>query len=266
VDIPFVRFAFPLLILYLFWYNWVANPWVDAPIIDLNADPNHLTVEAAQELLSQSRKLTEAARYEEAIGPLTKLHKAYPEDHIYLGQLAENYERIEHFKEAADMWEKYMQYAPSPVDACPQIAFDYERQGLAAETFKAHEHCWQVEENSDTLFFYAHALELEGQFQKALGLYLKGLARSPNYPDIVIGTARCQARLGQGAAAKPRIDKMLQQRPDNIDALVAAGLVYEELGDYSTAMKHLKHAQTLAPQNSDVRQVLARVIRSGRSR
>jgi tetratricopeptide (TPR) repeat protein len=266
VDIPFIRFAFPLLILYLFWNTFVINPWVDEPLTDMVAHPNYISPNAARELLEQSRALIAQARYEEALNPLLRLHKAYPEDHIYIQELAETYDRLSLYKEGAEMWEQYLQYSPTAVDGCPQVAFDYQKQSKPREAFQAFEKCWAIEANADNIFFYAHALELDGQFEKALGLYQKGIARAPDYPDIMIGLARVQARLGQGAAARLGIEKVLLKRPDDVDALLVAGMVYSQVGDTRTALRHLMHARKLAPQDRDVQQVLYRVSRQGASR
>lgn len=265
MDIPFIRFAFPLLILYLFWNTFIVNPWVDEPVTEASLNPNYISPNAARELLEQSRAMIVQEHYEAALVPLNRLHKAYPEDHIYIQQLAENYDRLGLYKEGAEMWEQYLQYSPTAIDGCPQIAFDYQRQNKSVEAFKAFERCWMIEADADTIFFYAHALEIDGQLAKALKLYQDGIKRSPNYPDIQIGLARVQARLGESAEAKPGIDAVLQKRPDNVDALLAAGMVYSGLGDTRTALAHLRHAQKLSPQDNDVRQVLARVIRQGSS-
>ncbi len=266
MDIPFIRFAFPVLILYLFWNTFIVNPWVDEAGAESSNNPNYISPNAARELLEESRSLILKAEYQPALTPLLRLHKAYPEDHIYIAQLGETYDRLEMYKEGAEMWELYLQYAPTPVDGCPQIAFDYQKQGKDQEAFKAFERCWMIEADADTIFFYAHALEMDGQFAKALKLYRDGIKRAPNYPDIQIGLARVLARLGESVEARPGIDKVLERRPDNVDALLAAGMVYAGLGDPRTALVHLRHAQKLAPQDNDVRQVLARVSRQATSR
>ena len=266
MDIPFIRFALPALILYLFWNTFIVDPWVGEPIEDLSKNPNYISPNAARELLEQSRTLIAQTQYEAALNPLLRLHKAYPEDHIYIQELAETYDRLSMYKEGGEMWEQYLQNSPTPIEGCPQVAFDYQKQGKSKEAFKAFERCWTIEANADMIFFYAHALEIDGQFEKALGLYQKGIARAPDYPDLAIGLARVQSHLGQSAAARPGIDAVLQKHPENVDALLAAGMVYSELGDTRTALLHLRHALQLSPQSTDVRQVLARVSSQGGSR
>jgi tetratricopeptide (TPR) repeat protein len=266
LDIPFIRFAFPVLILYAFWWILVANPWVDDTAGDDTTSPNALSTAATRELLEESRALIQSNRLEEALVPLKKLHAAYPEDQIYSQQMAETYERLSMFREAAESWENYLEYSPTPIEACPQIAFAYQKQGKRREALKAFERCWSIDEqNVDSIVSYAHALEMEGQFGRAKELYQKGVRLAPHYPDLAVGLARVQARMGEAAAARPRIDAVLREHPDDADALLAAGLVYWKLGEIPTAIRYLERGRRIAPAYRDIGTILAQVRREART-
>ena len=56
MDIPFIRFALPLLILYLFWNTFIVNPWVGEPIEDLVANPMEW-IAAADEYAGEATKV-----------------------------------------------------------------------------------------------------------------------------------------------------------------------------------------------------------------
>jgi tetratricopeptide (TPR) repeat protein len=260
VDIPFIRFAFPLLILYLAWYMLVASPWTDSGE-DVVRDPNHLSQDAARELLARSRELVEEGKYEEALTPLHRLHMAYPENHIYLQGLAQAYDHLSKWEQATEMWEQYLEFSPTPIEGCPQIGLDYRQQGKAKDAFKAFERCHEIEENSDTLLFYANASEREGQFEKALELYEKAAALSPNYPDVQVGIARVESRLGRVAAARTRIDKVLSANPKDVEGLLVAGLVYAQSGQRNKALRYLRDAHELAPGYQDIELVMQRIRR-----
>lgn len=262
MDIPFIRFAFPVLILYGFWYWLVANPWSN-PEEDVVHDANYLSQEAAQDLLGKSRDLFAQGKYEEAVSPLHRLRQAYPENHIYIQALGQAYDHLKEYKEADEMWELYLQFSPTPIEGCPQVGLDYREQGKDAEALKAFERCHDIEENSDTLLFYANALERHGQVQKAVPLYEKAIIRAPDYPDVVIGLARVYAQTGRAAAARPLIDKMLPLQPNNSDALLAAGLVYSETGERAQALRYLRHAQEVAPEDNDIGVLIRRIARGG---
>jgi tetratricopeptide (TPR) repeat protein len=263
VDIPFIRLAFPLLILYGYWYAFVSNPWVDQPFDPASNDPNYLSQQKAQTLVDESRALIAQNKFEEALIPLQRLHKGFPENHIYLQSLAETYDHLSRYKDANEMWEQYLLYSPTPIEGCPQVGLDYRRQGKEAEALKAFERCHAIEENSDTLLFYGNALERQGQFAKALELYQKAIESTPHYADVGVSLARVEARLGQAAAAKPRIDEILKTRPDDPEALIAAGVVYSALGQRSAALRFLEHARTLSPDYKDIAVLMRMVRRNG---
>ena len=256
MDVPFIRFAFPALILYLFWWAFVVNPYMDEAAEE-NADGHSLSVSATQEMLALSRQLIKDKRLQEALVPLSRLHLAYPENQIYLQQLAETHDALGNYREAAKMWEGYLQYSPTPLEGCPQIGQSYDKAGMAAESLNAFERCWKIDQDySDSILFYAHALELDGQFKKALELYQHGVKLNPGYTDLNIGLARMEMRAGQYASARTRIDKVLVNYPNYADALLTAGLVYSSQGDKRGAIKLLEHAHELSPKYKDVIAVL----------
>jgi tetratricopeptide (TPR) repeat protein len=257
VDIPFIRFAFPTLILYLFWWGFVLNPYLDEAAEE-KADGHSLSVAATQEMLAQSRLLIKASRLQDALIPLNRLHEAYPENQIYLQQLAETYDGLHRYPESAKMWEGYLQYSPTPLEGCPQIGQAYDKSGLPAESRNAFERCWKIDQDySDSILFYAHALELDGQFKKALELYQHGVKLNPGYTDLILGLSRMEVRNGMAAAARPRVDKVLLSYPNYTDALLTAGLVYSATGDKRGAIRLLEHAHELSPDYKDVTLILA---------
>jgi tetratricopeptide (TPR) repeat protein len=259
VDIPFIRFAFPTLILYLFWWGFVLNPYLDEAAEE-KADGHSLSVASTQEMLSLSRQLIKASRMQEALAPLLRLHEAYPENQIYLQQLAETYDALGRYTEAAKMWEGYLQYSPTPLEGCPQVGLSYDKAGMAAESLGAFERCWKLDKDySDSILFYGHALELDGQFKKALEMYQHGVKLSPGYSDLILGLARMEVRNGMAAAARPRVDKVLVTHPNYADALLTAGLVYSANGDKRNAIRYLQHAHEVSPNYKDVILVLERL-------
>jgi tetratricopeptide (TPR) repeat protein len=153
-----------------------------------------------------------------------------------------------------------MLHSPIPGDGCPQIAESYRAQGMEAETLKAMQRCYDFEpSNADSIFFYAHELERQGQPAKARALYEKGHALSPNYPDIAVGLARTQSVAGDNRSAHTLILEVLKRRPDNVDALLAAGLIASRMGDYPSARRYLEHGRTLQPDYKELETVLAHV-------
>ena len=245
MDIPFFRFALPIAILYFYWNILVANPWIEEAA---DTNPNALSVTKSQELLATSKKLVQAGQLREALAPSLQLYKAFPENYIYIQELARIYDSLGQYADSAPMWDRFLQYSPTPIDGCPMAGFAYENMGEPDEAFKAHERCWKFEPtNSDLIFFYARALERKGEYKRAAELYEQGMKRASDYPDLRIGLARAQLQTGQFAPARKNLALVLESRPDNTDALVASGLLYARLGLVKAAVQELEHAHRMSP-------------------
>lgn len=261
MDIPFVRFAFPLMILYLFYWALTVEPYV--PEEAEEETKATLSLKETRALLAKAKALEAQNKFQEAIVPLTRLREIYPENHIYIGQLADIYHQLEDYKQEAEMWEKFLTYAPLPYEGCPQIGKAYQAQGLKKEARHAFERCLAMDEqDSDSLFFLGHAVETDGEYDLAAKLYRRGLQVSPRYPDLILGLARIQVRRGELADAKKGVDSVLVRKPNNVDALLVAGLVAWRSGDYAQARRYLERGMQLSPGYDDFRQVLARVNRA----
>lgn len=260
MDVPSVRFLLPCLILYFFHYAFVVNPYFDEASDE--AHENRLSTVQAQKLLARSRRFMEEHRWEEAIAPTLELYRAYPENSIYIAQLARLYNLLGRFQEEAQMWEQFLIYAPLPAEGCPQIGLAYRHLHREDKAFEAFERCLALEENADNLMFMAHAHERRGNYQKAEELYRRALQRAPNYPDVIIGLARAEVFRGKPVAARDRILKLLETRPNDPDALLVAGLACFRTGEHLAAMRFLERGRKLRPQDPDFPVVLARVRRA----
>lgn len=261
MDIPSIRFLLPCFVLYAAWWSLYQDPYVDESA-ETDTE-NAVSNERAQRLLARSRKFVEQGRFEEALAPTLELYRAYPENGIYINQLARIYHEQQRWKDEAEMWEQFLIYSPMPVEACPQIGLAYRRLGNEAAAYKAFERCLGIEQNSDNLLFMAHALERKGQYAQAEELYGKALQYAPDYTDVVLGKARCEIRRGQPAIAKERILKVLKGMPDNPDALLAAAMACIGSGDYLEARTYLRRGRQLRPGDSDFQQLLAKASRRG---
>ena len=256
-HIPFIRFAFPLLILYLFYWGFVENPWQEEEI-----PPGGLSSAQVQKLIADSNALTAAQKPEQALTPLLALYKAFPESPIYIKQIAEIYQGLNRYQESAAMWENFLQYSPRPTEGCPAIGLAYQNAGEPGKAFKAFERCWQFDkQNSDSIYYYAHELEMDGQLQAAYDLYKHGVELTQEYADLRIGLARVEIRLGRIAEARARLQKVLDRRPENVDALLVAGLGAAAAGDQRAAIAYLEKAQRISPGYTEVAQILARMRR-----
>jgi len=219
-----------------------------------------LTAEKSRELLNLSNTLFQEGKYPEALTPTLQLHAAFPEDHIYIGRLAEIYDRLGQYHEEAQLWEKFMEHAPLPIEACPQIGLAYEKQGLRQEAIGAFERCLALDpENRDSIFYLANSLERSNQLDRAAELYEHGISIAPNSPDLLLGLARINLRRGNVSAAKEGASIVLAKSPENTDAFLVLGLAYSEEGDLPHARMILQKGVKLADTSSALHAALARI-------
>jgi tetratricopeptide (TPR) repeat protein len=221
-----------------------------------------LTQEQSQRLADQSKSLMDEGRYPDALAPTLTLSQAYPDNHIYLGHLADIYDHLGRYGDEAHAWEKFMNRAPVPVEACPKIGQAYWKQGdtFEAQAVAAYQRCLALDpSNTDSIFYLAHALEMSNQWPQAADYYQKGLAISPDYTDLALGLARCWVRLDKLDDAQKLALQVLSKHPDSSGAFLVLGMVDLHQENYAGAKKQLTHGVELSDSDPDFHFLLARV-------
>ncbi|HEY1242693.1 MAG TPA: tetratricopeptide repeat protein [Bryobacteraceae bacterium] len=245
-----VRLAVAALALGAFYWGLYRMP---VPGAKTGLDP-----EKSRELQDEAAVMRRYGKWARALPPTMKLHNAYPESHIYIGQLAEIYDHLGKFREEAAMWEQFLLHAPRPIEGCPQIGEAYEKQGLAKEAITAFEKCLAIEpESSDQIFYLARALERDGQTDRAAELYARGAAANPTYSDLAIGLARMRLRQGKPDEARRLAAGALVESPNNADALLVLGLACVRKGDRAAARNYLERGVRVADGYADLHLALA---------
>ncbi len=221
-----------------------------------------LSQEKSRRLADLSKSMFDEKRYADTLQPTLRLYKAYPENHIYIGRLADAYDHLGRYNEEAKYWEKYMDHAPTPIGACPQLGQAYWKQGekFEPQAIGAYQRCLALDPtNTDSLFYLGHALEMSGQWAQAAQQYQTGLAISPAYTDLTLGLARCWLRMDRPDDAKKLIVPILGKRPVSSGALLVLGMYYLHQGNYVAAKKALTRGVLIADSDSDFHVLLARV-------
>jgi tetratricopeptide (TPR) repeat protein len=218
------------------------------------------TPEESSELREECNSLFRAGKYQQALPGVLKLHQHYPGNQIYIEMAAEIYDHMGRYDLEADFWEQYFDRAPNPVAACPQIGQAYGKQGKQKEAISAFERCLARDpENSDSIFFLAHALELSGQMGRAAELYQRGVNIAPEYTDLQLGLARIRLRQGKDIEARQIALKALAKTPQNVDALLVAGLSYTQENNPAEARQYLEKGMKLADEDLDFHFAIARL-------
>src|ERR1044072_2581250 len=220
-----LRIITPLAILLLFYWAIYVSPNM------VSSDTEVLNPEQARELLDESRLKVREKKYEEALALTLRLNKSFPQNHIYLEQLASIHHYLRQFKDEAECWSKYMQYSPTPLDACPHYSEAYRALNMINEMHEACKKCYELDQrNVDSIFFLALSFERLGQIEKAKELYEKGVEIYPAYSDQQIGLARVILRWGNVAKEKDIITKINQDSPNNVGGLLVWGLTLRAEG------------------------------------
>jgi predicted Zn-dependent protease len=218
-----------------------------------------LTPQEAQHLADTSKALMDQGKYQEALAPTLQLYQAYPENHIYIGHLAEIYDHLGQYDTEAQYWEKFVDRAPTPVEACPKYGQAYAKAGKDKEAIAAFQRCLSFSpKNSDSFFYLGHALEMDGQWDQAAGNYEQGLAISPDYTDLKLGLARCRLRQDKPEESLKIANQVLAKNPDKADALLILGMVYLHEDKPADAKKALERGVKLADSDPDFHRLLAR--------
>jgi tetratricopeptide (TPR) repeat protein len=221
-----------------------------------------LAQQESQRLADQSKSLVHQGRYAEALKPTLTLYKAYPDNYIYLGRLADIYDLLGRYDEEARYWEKFMDHAPMPIAACPQIGQAYWKQGekFKAQAVAAYQRCLALDpKNTHLLFYLAHAMEMSGWWTQAAEQYQKGLAISPGYTDFTLGLARCWLRLDRPNDARKLAEQILSKHPRSSGAFLVLGMFYLHQENYVEAKKVLTRGANMADTDPDFHILLARV-------
>lgn len=241
------------LVVALFYAVVLLRPWGHAA-----SPPKRVTAEESSKLWEQCNSLFRQGNYQEALPGVLKLHETYPNNHIYIEMAAEIYDHLGRYEQEAEFWEQYFDRAPNPVTACPQIGQAYWKQDKEKEAISAFERCLARDpENSDSIFFLAHALELTGQPGRAAELYQRGLKIAPEYSDLQLGVARIWLRQGKVDQAKQIAVKVVRKSPQNVDALLLAGLACLREKNLTAARLYLEQGVKLSDGYLDFHFALA---------
>ena len=240
-------FALIAFLMVLYHVHWAGTPKPLAP------------AEAAK-LREESQALQRAGKWDQALEPTLRLARNFPENSIYIGDLARIYHHLQKYREEAARWEQFLDRAPTPVEACPQIGQAYAKQGLSKQAQGAFERCLALDPgNPDSLFYLAHIYEQTGELAKAEQLYRKGGELRPRYTDFPIGLGRVLLRKGEPGAARELAAKVLDQSPDNGDALFVMGTACRRLGEIAAARRYFELGVQRQSGDPDLHLALAQV-------
>ncbi|HZR81664.1 MAG TPA: tetratricopeptide repeat protein [Candidatus Binatia bacterium] len=255
ITIPQIVASLAVLALY-YWSLFLHPVTLEA----VAPEPGSLTVEESRELLDESRTLLREREFARANEITLRLHEAYPQNHVYLLQLAAIARELRDPTKEAEYLEKFVLASPTPIEACPRIGQAYAEAGRDAESLRAFERCLAFDpKDPDSLLWLARAYEGEGRFAEAEELYRRGLDVSPTYADLRIGIGRAHLRLRKLALAREDLAEIQKRWPDNTDGLLLGALVLRADGRLEEAKRLLERGVEKSPEYPDFYVVLGSI-------
>lgn len=246
--------AAPLSCLALFYLSLFTFPPVprDAPWL--------MSVEESRVALEESRRLMREGALSEALTITRRLHRAFPDSHTHLFQIATLESQVGTPLATAEAWQEYLDLSPTPLEACPAIGHAWQAAGRSDRALAALEFCLSIDpENPDSLLYLALARERAGQLEGAETLYRTGIQVSPSYPDHVIGLARVRLRRGALDEARRAFEETIRRWPENSDALLLGGMLERAAGRLTEARALLLRGIEISPGDVDLYLVLGGV-------
>lgn len=248
------RIALPLIVLaVLYWGVYL----IGARPERASHEGDVLDPRKAARLVAQSKIKMQEGHYDQALTLARQLADAFPENAVYLENVADLSGRLGDYRQESVYWEKAFRFAPLPVEYCPQLISSYRKQRLIPEMRNACERCLNLDpQNTDTLFYLGLAEEWDRRFEKAGEYYRRVIELAPNYTDALIGMARTALFSGDCERARHIATEALAQRSDEPQALLVLGMAFRAEAKLGEAKKHLNRALEINNDDADVHVVL----------
>ena len=233
----------------------IASAALDAPAGATGASDAAVDDEAAaiDGLLVSSREAFVSERWQDALEPTKALVARFPGQHVYLARLAGIYNKLERPKDEAATWELFMDRAPLPAEACPNVGYAYRRLGQHDKALNAFERCFAADtKNAELAFFVGLGNEWLTRFDPAQEYYERAITIATTHYDSEVGLARVRLHRNQLPEALRRALAVLKHVPTHADALLVAGLAEQRAGHRHEARTYLEKAATLSEDYFDV--------------
>ena len=247
---PALRLVLAVSTLATFWFGlFVSNAVNTAPVVTAAAD----AAAAIDGLLVASREAFVSERWQDALEPTKAVVERFPGQHVYLARLAEIYNKLERPKDEADTWELFMDRAPLPAEACPNVGNAYRRIAQYDKALSAFERCFAADtKNAELAFFVGLGNEWLTKFVPAQEYYERAITITTTHYDSEVGLARLHLHRNQLPDALKRAVAVLKHVPTHVDALLVAGLAEQRAGRRREARTYLEKAAKHSEDYFDV--------------
>lgn len=201
-------------------------------------------------------------RHADALAALEELTTLNPRNHVYWWERAGECHTLRRFDDEVSALEHFVKVAPLPREACPRLPLLYQQLGRKSEAVDALERCVGfAPDDKEVAYYLGYAYERQGQLDRALATYRQALTHGEN-GDVRTGLARVLLHKGKAAEAYETVSPVLARKPDDVDALLVAGMALTRLGKRADAKKALDRGVALRPSDPDLHIALAMLAES----
>ncbi len=181
------------------------------------------------------------------------LRDNHPDTTLILEAMVRGAIRIHRRRDAIRYLRRLVDRAPDDPEAYFLLGSQLAKAGLMADAVPNFQRALQLApRRADYRLELALALVGSSQPREAWTHFEDLLLASGNDPAVLLGAARCRRALGQYQAARDYLDTLLRDHPDHAEAWAERGRVCREQGDSAEALRCLRKAFELAPNNQRI--------------
>jgi tetratricopeptide (TPR) repeat protein len=220
-----------------------------------------ITPETALERFLLSAQRGELSEIEGTLSHMAD--EKHPETVLIWEAVAKGCMQVHRDRQAIHLWSLVVKMNPDLPDAHFWLGTQLERARFMIDAIPGYQRAVELAPQRP-LYRVALANALIG-FKKpseAWPHFQELLRQSPHDPGVLLGAARCQNALGQLSAAQAYLDTLLRDFPDHADGWAERGRVCRDQGNGDEALRCLRKAFALAPNNHKIGYTLLTELRA----
>jgi tetratricopeptide (TPR) repeat protein len=212
----------------------------------LARDPGHHAA-----LLSLSDAQLKAEDHEGAVKTLEEIERRYPEDLRSIVRLAFLYYEDRRYEEAAERFARVVAVTPEESELVFFLGVAQRKSGDSEQARLTFEQIPTQSENySDARAQLAALYERQGDFANALVEIEKAHAVNPSR-ELMLYAATLRSKAGDFDGAVDRLNKMLDESPDDDELLYNLGVIYGEADRIDESIAYMQRAVEINPDNAN---------------
>jgi tetratricopeptide (TPR) repeat protein len=173
--------------------------------------------------------------------------------------------QVHRVRAAIHLWKLVVEHDPDYADAHFWLGTQLQDARFVIDAIPSYQRAVQLAPGrtiyrltlAEALLGFSKPSEAWTQFEELL-------RRWPDHPGVLYGAGRCRYALGHYQAAREYLDTLLSKFPDHADGWAERGRIYRDQGNRTEAIRCLRKAFELAPNNHRIGYTLLAELRGDR--